>query len=147
MTKDSCCGNWWRVAVLASVMVRDLFYSLILKHADVFASSTADLGSTNKVRHRIDTGTAQPIRQLVRRISPHSREEVKTLLEQMLARGIVQPSWAWASPVVLVRKKDGSMRFCIDYREWNEVTRKDAYPLPRINVTLDTLHGSVVHDP
>ena len=61
----------------------------------------------------------------------------------MLARGIVQPSCnPWASPVVLVRKKDGSMRFCIDYRKWNEVTRKDAYPLPRIDVTLDTLHGS-----
>ena len=122
---------------------RDTFYSLLLKHADVFASSTADLGRTDKVRHRIDTGTAHPVRQPVRRISPHCREEVKTLLDQMLARGVVEPSSSpWASPIVLVRKKDGSARFCIDYRKLNEVTRKDAYPLPRIDVTLDTLHGS-----
>ena len=122
---------------------RDLFFSLLLKHADVFASSTAGLGRTNKVRHHIDTGTAQPIRQTVRRISPHRREEVKALLEQMLAKGVVEPSSSpWAAPVVLVRKKDGSMRFCIDYRKLNEVTRKDAYPLPRIDVTLDALHGS-----
>ena len=122
---------------------RDIFFSLLLKHADVFAASTADLGRTNKVHHRIDTGTARPIRQPVRRISPHHREEVKTLLEQMLAKGVVEPSSSpWASPVVLVRKKDGSMRFCIDYRKLNEVTKKDAYPLPRIDTTLDTLHGS-----
>ena len=122
---------------------RDIFYSLLLKHADIFASSTVDFGRTDKVRHSIDTGTAPPIRQPARRISPHRREEVKTLLEQMLEKGVVEPSSSpWASPVVLVRKKDGSMRFCINYRKLNEVTRKDAYPLPRIDVTLDTLHGS-----
>ena len=133
---DGCSTN-------LSAGERDLFYGLLLKHADVLASSTADLGRTDKIHHRIDTGTAQPIRQPVRRISPHRREEVKVLLEQMLANGVVEPSSSpWASPVVLVRKKDGSMRFCIDFRKLNEVTRKDAYPLPRIDVTLDTLHGS-----
>ena len=85
---------------------RDIFHSLLFKHADVFASSTADLGRTNKVRHHIDTGTAQPIRQAVRRISPHCREEVRALLEQMLAKGVVEPSSSpWASPVVLAHQE------------------------------------------
>ena len=65
----------------------------------------------------------------------------------MLACNVIQPStspWAtspWASPIVIVRKKDGSARFCVDYRRLNAVTRKDAYPLPRIDDTLDTLSG------
>ena len=61
----------------------------------------------------------------------------------MLQNGIVEPSRSpWASPIVLVQKKDGPTRFCVDYRKVNKVTRKDAYPLPRIDATLDTLAGS-----
>ena len=104
---------------------REIFYNLLLKNADVMASSTEDLGRTNKLCHHIDTEQAAPIRQAVRRISPHRREEVKRLL---LKQGVVQPSSSpWASPVVLV-KKDGSTRFCIDYRKLNAATRKDALP-------------------
>lgn len=61
----------------------------------------------------------------------------------MLEKDIIQPSTSpWASPIVLVRKKDGSQRFCIDYRKLNGITKKDAYPIPRIDDTLDTLAGS-----
>ena len=61
----------------------------------------------------------------------------------MLDRAVIQPSCSpWASPVVLVPKKNGSLRFCIDYRKVNSVTRKDAYPLPCVDDTLDTLAGS-----
>lgn len=75
--------------------------------------------------------------------SPHRREEVRTLLDDMLKNRAVEPlSSPWASPIVLVPKKDGSTRFCVDYRCVNSVTRKDAYPLPRIDATLDTLAGS-----
>ena len=122
---------------------RDVFYHLLLTYADVFASSTSDLGRTDKLHHSINTGNSPPVRQPVRRIPPSRREEVKGLLNQMLEREIIEPSSSpWASPVVLVQKKDGSTRFCIDYRKLNQVTRKDAYPLPRIDMTLDTLHGS-----
>lgn len=75
--------------------------------------------------------------------TPARREEVEKLLDEMRTKKVVQPSTSpWASPAVLVRKKDGSNRFCVDYRKVNSVTRKDAYPLPRIDETLDTLAGS-----
>ena len=122
---------------------RDVFYHLLLTYADVLASSVSDLGRTDRLRHHIETGNSPPVRQSVRRIAPCRREEVKKLLNQMLEQEIIEPSSSpWASPVVLVQKKDGSTRFCIDYRKLNRVTRKDAYPLPRIDMTLDTLHGS-----
>ena len=86
---------------------------------------------------------SHPIRQPFRRVPPPQREEMRRLLNDMLERDVIQPSASpWASPVVLVRKKDGSLRFCIDYRRLNAVTRKDAYPLPRIDDTLETLAGS-----
>ena len=137
----------WQLAADSSTELTpgeiETFYHLLLTYADVLASSNSDLGRTNKLRHHIDTENARPVQQPVRRISPHRREEVKQLLGQMLNHGVVEPSSSpWASPVVLVQKKDGSTRFCIDYRRLNEVTRKDAYPLPRIDVTHDALHGS-----
>ena len=68
---------------------------------------------------------------------------MKKLLDDMLKKDVIRPCISpWASPIVLVRKKDGSMRLCVDYRKLNAVTRKDAYPLPRVDDTLDTLSGS-----
>ena len=122
---------------------RDIFYQLLLSFADIMACSTSELGKTDKLKHNIPTGDAPPIRQPVRRISPNRRQEVQQLLGEMLEGGVIEPSAGpWASPIVLVQKKDGSTRFCVDYRKLNDVTRKDAYPLPRIDATLDTLHGS-----
>ena len=122
---------------------REVFYHLLLSYANVLACSTADLGLTDKLTHTIPTGNALPIRQPVRRIPPPRRKEIQDLLEQMLERGVIEPSASpWASPVVLLQKKDGSTRFCIDYRKVNDATKKDAYPLPRIDATLGTLNGS-----
>ena len=76
------------------------------------------------------------------RLPPPGRQVVQELLSDMLEKDIIQPSSSpWALPIVLV-KKDGSFRFCVDYRKLNEVTHKDAYPLPRIEDTLNTLAGS-----
>ena len=102
-----------------------------------------DFGRTEILRHKIDTKGSPPIRQQARRLPPYRKEEVKGLLDGMLKKDVITPSKSpWASPVVLVQKKDGSTRFCVDYRKVNAVTRKDAYPLPCIDTTLDTLAGS-----
>lgn len=122
---------------------KEQFYALLSQYADVFAFTSSDLGRTNELSHQINTGNATPIRQAVRRIPPDRRKEVQKLLGDMLANKVIQPSKSpWASPIVLVRKKDNSLRFCVDYRKLNDVTHKDAYPLPRIDDTLNTLAGS-----
>ena len=118
-------------------------YSLLLGFGDVFAFSGDQLGRTDKLTHTINTDGCHPVRQQARRLSPFQKDQVHQLLQDMLSRDVIQPSTSsWASPVVLVKKKDGSIRFCIDYRKLNAVTHKDAYPLPRIDDTLDTLSGS-----
>ena len=122
---------------------RDSFYGLLLEYADIFAGNQSDYGRTDIVQHRIFTGDHPPIRQQVRRLPPSRRNEVKQLLQEMQENNVIQPSNSpWASPIVLVRKKDGSTRFCVDFRKVNATTRKDAYPLPRVEDTLDALTGS-----
>ena len=101
------------------------------------------MGCTSVLQHSIDTGSATPIRQQVRRLSLPAKQEVKKLLQEMLEKHVITPSTSpWASPIVLVQKKDGSTRFCVDYRKVNSVTRKDAYPIPKIDETLETLAGA-----
>ena len=88
----------------------------------------------------IDTGNAVPKCQPTRRTPFAAREEISRQLTQMQEQGVIQPSCSpWASPVVLVRKKDGSLRFCVDYRGINSVTKPDQFPLPRIDDLLDQL--------
>ena len=101
------------------------------------------LGRAGAVSHRIDTGSSPPICQQVHQIPQFFQEKAKQLLQGMLKKDVVQPSASpRVSPVVLVRKKNGSVRICVDYLKINAVTRKDVYPFPRIDDTLDTLSGS-----
>ena len=144
---DQKCVMLWKIVEESGTELtneeKQIFYQLLFDYADVIASSTTDLGRTKKLQHTIHTGDSAPVRQSVRRLSPQRREEVKTLLDMMIKNEIVEPSSSpWASPIVLVKKKDGSTRFCVDYRKINKVTRRDAYPLPRIDATLDALAGS-----
>ena len=122
---------------------KNKLYHLLVAYRDVFAADKTDFGRTNQIQHQIETGGASPVRQRSRRIAPTQREETTKMLQDMLNKQIIQPSTSpWASPIVLVRKKDGTLRFCVDYRKLNALTRKDAYPLPRIDDALDTLAGS-----
>jgi len=91
----------------------------------------------------VDTGDHNPIKQAVRRVPFVHRDKIAKMVTEMKEAGIIKPSSSpWASPVVLVPKKDGTTRFCIDYRRLNSVTKKDVYPLPRIDDILDTLGGA-----
>ena len=117
--------------------------SLILSFDDVFAVDSSELGSTDVISHSINTGDSLPIRQPARRTPFALRETVAQMVQEMLKSGIIEPSKSpWASPVVLVAKKDGSTRFCVDYRRLNSVTKQDVFPLPRIDDSLDLLSQS-----
>ncbi|GBM21042.1 Retrovirus-related Pol polyprotein from transposon 297 [Araneus ventricosus] len=94
-------------------------------------------------QHRINTDDHPPIKQYPRRLPLARKEEADNLVKEMVHNGIIEESSGpWTSPIVLVKKKDGSTRFCVDYRKLNEITKKDSYPLPRIDDTLDALNGS-----
>ena len=122
---------------------REQLYLLLLSYKDLFAWNKTDFGRTNKIQHTIDTGSSAPIRQRIRRLPLAWREEMQRLLDDMLKKDVIRPSTSpWASPIVLVQKKDGSMRFCVNYCKVNAVTCEDAYLLPRVDDTLDTLSGS-----
>ena len=117
--------------------------ALLKEYQNSFAASSSDLGRTSLVEHRINTGDAKPIKQPPRRLPMHKRAEAEEHVQQMLKDGIIEPSSsAWVSPIVLVRKKDGSTRFCVDYRKLNEATIKDCYPLPVAESCFDALSGS-----
>ena len=99
-------------------------------------------GHTDIVEHTIDTGDSPPIRCAPRCVSPQKIKQEEVCVEEMLSGGQIEPSDSpWSAPVVLVTKKDGGTRFCVDYRRLNLATVKDAYPLPRIDDTLDMLTG------
>ena len=118
-------------------------YLLLREYLDVFAQGSGDLGRAEVVEHQIHTH-GPPLRQPLRRQPPGYRLEEQRQVKEMQAQGVVRPSQSpWASPEVLVKKKDGSLRFCVDYRKLNEVTIKDAQPLPRIDDALDALQGSM----
>ena len=116
---------------------------LICSYADVFALNSGELGTTDVVEHTINTGDHPPIKQPLRRTPFSLRAKMDQLVQEMLSQGVIEESKSpWASPVVLVSKKDGGLRFCIDYRQLNRVTKLDEFPLPRIDDTLDLLAGA-----
>lgn len=114
----------------------------LLSFSDVFDNS---LGHTSVALHNINTGDSLPIRQYPRRLPYHHRAEVEKQVKDMLSQGVIQPSTSpWSSPIVLVKKKDGSYRFCVDYRKLNSITKVDAHPLPRVDDLLKSLNGNTI---
>ena len=117
--------------------------ALLLRHQDLFAKHPLDMGRTAVISHSIDTGGARPIKQPARRPPLAFADQEEKIISEQKAAGVIQESSSpWASPLVYVRKKDGSVRPCVDYRQVNAVTTKDAYPLPRIDDCLDCLNGA-----
>ena len=94
------------------------------------------------IKHSIDTGNAMTVLQKPPRMSTKQKQEVGKLVDDMLDDGVISTSLSpWSSPIVVAKKKDGSVRFCVDYRALNNCTKKCSYPLPRIDGSLDELSG------
>ena len=116
---------------------------LLIEFTDVFSSGDHDIGRTSLTEHTISTGDNHPIKVPPRRLPIGKRQEAEEMIKDMNEQGLIEKSCSpWSSPLVLVRKKDGSLRCCVDYRLLNNVTEKDSYPLPRIDETLDALSGA-----
>jgi transposase InsO family protein len=117
------------------------------EYSDVFANDIAELEGEfrTNVQHVIDTGDHPPVHVRPYRIPRAHADEAEKEITKMLEAQIIEPSVSpWCAPVLPIKKKDGGLRICIDYRKLNEITIKDAYPLPRIDDILDTLHGATV---
>ncbi|KAL4016910.1 hypothetical protein IC575_024574 [Cucumis melo] len=142
-------GTW---GILASVMdIREPEVSLssepvVREYPDVFPDELPGLPPPREVDFAIELepGTA-PISRAPYRMAPAELKELKVQLQELLDKGFIRPSVSpWGAPVLFVKKKDGSMRLCIDYRELNKVTVKNRYPLPRIDDLFDQLKGATV---
>ena len=119
-------------------------HSLLKEYHDIFSLEKRDIGHTNATKHKIvlkDPDTP-PFKEHFCRIPPPQLDEVREHLKLMMDTGVIRPSNSpWCNAVVLVRKKDGSLRFCINFRKLNSLTVKDSHPLPHICETLESLVG------
>ena len=114
--------------------------SLVHKFKDIFTARNSCVTSAIGANHSIDTGEHPPIRQQNYRVSPHIMDKIAERIQELEASTVIQPSQSpWCNPICPVVKTDGSIRLCIDYRKLNEITKKDSYPLPRIDEILESL--------
>ena len=120
--------------------MRSKVLQFLLENNESFSLSDLDMGDCNVVLHKIDTGDSHPVKLPLRRIPYAMRAKIEEVIRNLLAAGIIRPSSSpWASPIVPVVKKDGQIRMCVDYRELNKITRKDVFPLPRIDDLIDAV--------
>ena len=116
---------------------------ILHKYREVFSLSSTDLGCISSDEHRIQTDDHYPIASTPRRIPMHIESDVENLIVDLEEKGIIQKSTSpWNSPIVAIRKKDGSVRLCIDYRRLNSITKRPIYPMPSMRELFDTLAGA-----
>ena len=130
---------------LESAEIKEELQTLIREYRDVFSLPKDPLGTAVGIEHKIDIENSPPIKIPPYKIAPHKLDAIRAEINEMIEKKVIVPSKSpYSSPIVMVPKKDGSNRMCIDYRKLNEVTVKDAYPLPRIGQTIDALQGAGV---
>ena len=119
--------------------------NLFRKYSHVFLREGEPLSFTPSIKHQIRTYDDEPVTQPFRRLPPYQWNEVKNHLDDLLSKGIIKESSSnYASPIVVVRKKSGELRLCVDYRKLNAKIKKDVFPLPRIEESLEALRGSTL---
>ena len=120
-------------------------HKLLMEYHDIFSLDDNELGCASQVKHNIKVTDDEPFKEQFRYILPPLLEEVRIHVNDMLQAGAIRPSSSpWCNVVILVWKKDGGLRFCIDFRKLNARTKKDSYPLPHIQETLESLEGSCI---
>ena len=119
------------------------FERMLMEHHNIFSLEPNEIGCTDAAEHVIELLDTEPFKERFRCIAPPLVEEVWEHLQEMLDGGVICPSQSpWCNAVVLVRKKDGGLQFCIDFRRLNSRTKKDAYPLPRMQETMESMVGT-----
>ena len=110
----------------------------------LFSDDLPGITPVRQVEFRIDLiPGAAPVAKSPYRLAPSEMQELSSQLQELLDKGFIRPSFSpWGAPILFVKKKDGSFRMCIDYRELNKLTIKNRYPLPRIDDLFDQLQGS-----
>ena len=117
--------------------------TLITEYSDIFASNPKKPALVKNAEHRIITGDALPVKRKPHRIPEAWHKEVNTQIQEMLDNRIIRPSASpWNAPIILVKKKDNSMRFVCDFRGLNDATKKDSYPLPHVRDVIDKMNGA-----
>ena len=118
-------------------------HSLLTEYHDIFLLEPRELGSTSLVKHETKVVDDEPFKERFWRIPPSMVEEVRAHVKEMLEVGATHPSQSpWCNTVMLVRKKDGGLHFCIDFCKFNAGTKKDSYPLPYIQDAIEHLIGA-----
>ena len=125
----------------------DSLNNILTEFDDLFMKHKADIGRCTTAKHPVELEPgATPHREGARRMSPDKAERANQEVRNLLALGMIQPSISpWASGIVMVKKKNGELRFCCDFRPLNAVTIKDAYPLPRIDESLSRLGKAKIY--
>lgn len=119
--------------------------NLLSEFKDVFSRNDDDLGLTSLTEHVIDTGDAKPIKQPFRRTPIAFVKEAKQAIDKLLNQGVIcSLKSPWSSHTCFVRKKDGTVRPCVDYRKVNQVTKPDAFPVPKVDECIDAVSGSKI---
>ena len=119
------------------------FEQMLMEHHNIFSLDQNKIGCTDTAEHVIELLDTEPFKERFWRIAPPLVEEVREHIQEMLDGGAICPSQSpWCNAVVLVRKKDGGLRFCIDFHRLNSRTKKDAYPLPRMQETMESMVGA-----
>ena len=138
MFRKSCnCIDLWQAARFADTCTH---------FSNSFSKSQWDLGCCTVIEHVCDTGDALPVTSQLRRTPMHFAEQERETLLEMLKAGVIAPSTSpWCSPVMLVRKKDKGLRWTVDLRQLNDVTKKCKFPLPRVDECIASLQGKTYY--
>ena len=119
------------------------FELMLMEHHNIFSLEQNEIGCTDTAEHVIELLNTEPFKERFWWIAPPLVEEVREHIQEMLDGGAICPSQPpWCNAVVLARKKDGGLRFCIDFCRLNSWTKKDAYPLPRMQETMESMVGA-----